>query len=249
MDGIETLKEIRKLGGKYDELVIIALTANAVKSAQDMFFKSGFDDFLAKPVEIDKLQEMIIKYLPSEKVRIEAKTEGQSATLDKEAALRQRAIVTFVKENRDTFTKIKTSLEGGDTVTAHRIAHTLKSSAAYLTKTELSAAAASIELSLSVQPPICTHEQLTALAYELEKVLVELEPIAKKAEEEKTESVDIGADERAALLAELRPLLEKSDFGASDYVDRLQGIAGLETLAERIDDYDFEGALGLLDGL
>jgi hypothetical protein len=61
--------------------------------------------------------------------------------------------------------------------------------------------------------------------------------------------VDVGADERAALFAELRPLLEKSDFGASEYVDKLQGIAGMEELAERIDDYDFEGALGVLNSL
>jgi hypothetical protein len=44
-------------------------------------------------------------------------------------------------------------------------------------------------------------------------------------------------------------LLEKSDFGASEYVDKLQGIAGMEELAERIDDYDFEGALGILNSL
>jgi HPt (histidine-containing phosphotransfer) domain-containing protein len=163
--------------------------------------------------------------------------------------LRQRSIITFVKENRGTFESLKNALNNGDTVTAHRIAHTLKSGAGYLGKTELSEAAASMELSLGAEPPVYTHEQLIAIEYELEKALLEFEPIAKKAEEEKSEAVDVGADERAALLAELRPLLEKSDFGASDYVSRLEGITGMEELAERIDDYDFEGALGVLNTL
>ncbi|MCL2700013.1 MAG: Hpt domain-containing protein, partial [Defluviitaleaceae bacterium] len=223
--------------------------ANAVKSAQDMFFKSGFNDFLAKPIDSDKLRELIIKYLPPDKVHIEDKPEGQATASDKEAELRQKSIITFVKENRDVFERITNALNKVDTVTAHRIAHTLKSSAGYLGKMELSEAAASMELSLGAQPPGCTHEQLTALEYELEKVLLEFEPIAKKAEEEKQEAVDVGADERAALLAELRPLLENSDFGASEYVYKLQGIAGMEELTERIDDYDFEGALGMLNSL
>jgi HPt (histidine-containing phosphotransfer) domain-containing protein len=214
-----------------------------------MFFKSGFNDFLAKPIDSGKLREIILKYLPLDKVRIEDKPEGQPTASDKEAALRQKSIVTFVKENRDTFARVTHALDSGDTVTAHRIAHTLKSSAGYLNKTELSDAAASIELSLGAQPPVCTREQLTDLKYALEKALLEFEPIAKKAQEEKPQAVDVCADERAALLAQLKPLLENSDFGASEYADKLQGIAGMEELAERIDNYDFEGALEVLNSL
>jgi len=46
MDGIETVREIRKLGGKYENLVIIALTANAVGNAHEMFLENGFTDFI-----------------------------------------------------------------------------------------------------------------------------------------------------------------------------------------------------------
>jgi len=53
----------------------------------------------------------------------------------------------------------------------------------------------------------------------------------------------------AALLSELEPLLKKGDFGAASFVEKLQGIAGMEEIAQRIDDYDFEDALQMLNSL
>jgi signal transduction histidine kinase/CheY-like chemotaxis protein len=55
MDGIETVNKIRKFGGKYEELIIIALTANTVKNVRDMFLSNGFNDFLAKPIKNNEL--------------------------------------------------------------------------------------------------------------------------------------------------------------------------------------------------
>jgi len=42
-------------------------------------------------------------------------------------------------------------------------------------------------------------------------------------------------------------LLEKGDFGATSYVKTLQGIEGLEELALMVDDYDFAGALRIIE--
>lgn len=64
MDGVETLQAIRKLPKKqYQELPIIALTANATAEASTMYRKLGFDDFLAKPIDMDKLEELLRKWL------------------------------------------------------------------------------------------------------------------------------------------------------------------------------------------
>jgi signal transduction histidine kinase/CheY-like chemotaxis protein/HPt (histidine-containing phosphotransfer) domain-containing protein len=46
---------------------IIALTANAVSGMREMFLEQGFDDFLSKPIEIGKLDELIAKWTPEEK--------------------------------------------------------------------------------------------------------------------------------------------------------------------------------------
>ncbi|MBQ1670988.1 MAG: response regulator, partial [Treponema sp.] len=51
MDGVETLIKIRGSESK-SHTVVIALSANAINGAREMFIQKGFDDFLAKPVQI-----------------------------------------------------------------------------------------------------------------------------------------------------------------------------------------------------
>jgi len=67
MDGVETVKIIRSLGGKHADLPIAALTANAIVGAREMFLQNGFNDFLSKPIEVTKLTGILAKWLPKEK--------------------------------------------------------------------------------------------------------------------------------------------------------------------------------------
>ncbi|MCR4780457.1 MAG: response regulator [Ruminiclostridium sp.] len=67
MDGIETLHELRGIPG-YADTVCIALTANVISGAREMYLEAGFSDYLSKPVDSEKLEETLIKYLPPEKV-------------------------------------------------------------------------------------------------------------------------------------------------------------------------------------
>lgn len=66
MDGIETLKRMKEMNLKKDA-VVIALTANAVSGAREMYLDKGFDDYLCKPVEMELLVKMLMKYLPENK--------------------------------------------------------------------------------------------------------------------------------------------------------------------------------------
>ncbi|MDR0648644.1 MAG: response regulator [Synergistaceae bacterium] len=68
MDGMETTAAIRALEGDYFKTVpIVALTANAVVGMKEMFLQNGFSDYLAKPIEIAKLNEMMEKWIPNDK--------------------------------------------------------------------------------------------------------------------------------------------------------------------------------------
>ncbi|MDR1519382.1 MAG: response regulator [Planctomycetota bacterium] len=67
MDGIETTKAIRDLGGRFAKIAIVALTANAVIGTKDMFLSSGMNDFLPKPIEMRMLQSILTKWIPKEK--------------------------------------------------------------------------------------------------------------------------------------------------------------------------------------
>ncbi len=63
MDGIEATKKIREIEGEYFKNVpVIALTANAVNGAKEMFLESGFQDFVSKPIDMDELCNCIKKY-------------------------------------------------------------------------------------------------------------------------------------------------------------------------------------------
>jgi HPt (histidine-containing phosphotransfer) domain-containing protein len=214
-----------------------------------MFLENGFNDFISKPIDAGELQEIVVKYLPPEKVKTEVAGENRQAKIDMEDQLRVKAIITFVKENRNTYEEIVDLLKAGDVKTAHRIAHTLKSSSGFLGQKELQDAAFSLEMSLHGEKPEYTQEQLRAIERSLSAAFRDFQPIVDEAERDKPEVVQVGAEELAALLAELKPLLENADFGASEYVEKLQGIAGMEELAERIDDYDFDGALQVLNDM
>lgn len=64
MDGYQATQEIRKLKNrKLADIPIIAMTANAFEEDRQAAMKAGMDDHLAKPIQIEKLYEMMTKYL------------------------------------------------------------------------------------------------------------------------------------------------------------------------------------------
>ncbi|MCM1478672.1 MAG: ATP-binding protein [Muribaculaceae bacterium] len=69
LDGVDATKIIRGQGDAYSkELPIIALTANAVSGAKEMFLESGLNDFISKPIQIPQLEKILAKWLPAKVV-------------------------------------------------------------------------------------------------------------------------------------------------------------------------------------
>ncbi len=67
MDGIQTLHAMKNMqDNKCLNTPCIALTANAISGVKQMYLSEGFDDYLSKPVNPSKLEDMIRKYLPSD---------------------------------------------------------------------------------------------------------------------------------------------------------------------------------------
>ncbi|MCL1823492.1 MAG: ATP-binding protein, partial [Oscillospiraceae bacterium] len=67
MSGTETAHRIRDAGGSNRSLPIIALTVNTVIGIKDLLIKEGMNDFLAKPIIIDEMTDILRKWLPKEK--------------------------------------------------------------------------------------------------------------------------------------------------------------------------------------
>jgi CheY-like chemotaxis protein len=78
MDGIEATAAIRELNGEhYQKLPIVALTANAITGMRESFLNQGFNDFLSKPVEIAKLNEIMNSWIPESKKKVQKEKQDR----------------------------------------------------------------------------------------------------------------------------------------------------------------------------
>ena len=68
VDGVEATHMIRRIMPEYDDIPIIALTANAVSGAKEMFLAEGMADFVAKPIDFKKISYVLYKWLPKDKI-------------------------------------------------------------------------------------------------------------------------------------------------------------------------------------
>ncbi len=78
LDGIETLHRMKEMADSMcDGVPVIALTANAITGAKEMYLAEGFDAFLSKPINPEKLEQMILLLLPRDLLVFEVEEEGE----------------------------------------------------------------------------------------------------------------------------------------------------------------------------
>ncbi|WP_051545031.1 response regulator [Butyrivibrio sp. MC2021] len=69
MDGIQTFHAMEEMSDNQSKgKPIIALTANAISGSREMYLQEGFTGYMSKPVDPGKLEEMIMSYLPEDKI-------------------------------------------------------------------------------------------------------------------------------------------------------------------------------------
>ena len=68
VDGVEATHIIRQLVPSYNDVPIIALTANAIGGAREMFIREGMNDFVAKPIDLKDIVSKLKKWLPQNKI-------------------------------------------------------------------------------------------------------------------------------------------------------------------------------------
>ncbi len=79
-DGIETLNEMKGITDTPNkETPVICLTANAISGMREMYTKAGFDDYLTKPIDAERLEMMLLQYLPEDKVTIVSDKEDTTS--------------------------------------------------------------------------------------------------------------------------------------------------------------------------
>ena len=95
MDGVEAMKKIRgDVTGLDNNVPIVALTANAMSSAKQMFLSEGFDGFVSKPIEIEELERVLKQVLPKSLLSFEYEDEeGNSYIGEEEKEETKEAII------------------------------------------------------------------------------------------------------------------------------------------------------------
>ncbi len=94
MDGVQTLHAIRDMEGNPSRNIpIIALTANAVVGAKEYYLNAGFEDYLSKPIEPEKLEDMLITYLPKELVYLTGETNNSAAEEESLHAINEESLI------------------------------------------------------------------------------------------------------------------------------------------------------------
>ncbi|MBR1477009.1 MAG: response regulator [Lachnospiraceae bacterium] len=193
MDGVETMKRLRQLKDVGAErLTVVALTANAVSGAKEMFINEGFDGFVAKPIESVELERVLRNVLPKSAIEYEDMS-GRSNIVDMglSEALETLAgkginvsaglqycrgdsdfytelLKKFAREAEFKLNEIKTSFENKDYDNYRIKVHALKSTSKMIGADELSELARNLENAAKQKDAlfINTHEDSLIASYE-----------------------------------------------------------------------------------
>ena len=176
MDGIETLKAAKNMPDNLSkDAPIIALTANAVSGTKETLINAGFDDYMSKPIDTNVLEEMLVNYLPIEKIHAPEPLEqkdsdseeiSEKITEEKNSSqtelkhlnielglnycagmkdLYKDILQSFVESRNEKKNKIQNAFDKGDWKNYTIFVHALKSNSLSLGSENVSAAAKSLE--------------------------------------------------------------------------------------------------------
>jgi len=171
MDGVEATLKIRSLkvgekskrhGEYYMQLPIVALTANAVSGMKEMFLENGFQDFIAKPIDINKLDIILDNLLPQSKreAYVESKEAAAESPAFKIEGIDVKSGIYMTGGSAKNYLKtlgifrddsikktaiLRTCLESGDMPLYATHVHALKSAAASIGAARVSNLARSLE--------------------------------------------------------------------------------------------------------
>jgi signal transduction histidine kinase/CheY-like chemotaxis protein len=282
MDGVTASRLIRE-AFKAQVLPIVAMTANAMQVDKERCLAAGMNGFVSKPINPEELWLALATWIkhraglglaarmevgaPSEQQSLESVldilraidgldvTRGLGLT-NHNPALYVAMLGKFVKSQAHAITSIRQALDAADSVSAERIAHTLKGLSASMGAEPLSQCAANIEQAAHTGNDAAEMEcllepaeaQLRALIASLQTTpgLIAEQPPAYATEWTPTEQREV-----QAVLQTLRMLLEQDDPEVQTLWERHasalhRALPQAQELEQAIQSFDFEAALKLL---
>jgi signal transduction histidine kinase/CheY-like chemotaxis protein/HPt (histidine-containing phosphotransfer) domain-containing protein len=193
MDGLETTAAIRAMGkddAYYQTLPIIALTANAISGQREMFLESGMDDFLSKPIEINKLVGVLKRWIPKEK-QIETENDPCAAVCDQLGGFSIEGIdvlagfkntggslpvykdilMDFCRDANDVIVQLRRAEQEEDSEKYAILVHSLKGAARSVGAMDLAHVAAFMEENAKARNMMILHSRTNALWEDLRALI------------------------------------------------------------------------------
>ncbi|SFE97848.1 PAS domain S-box protein [Alteribacillus iranensis] len=171
MDGIQATKTIRSLGKR---MPIIAMTANAMKRDRETYLEAGMDDYLSKPVKVEKLKEVLEQWMPKENASSVSITESQDTSSVKretppisidslierygEEEMVYELLEMFLSTTPDVLKQLNEQIEEKEAQKTAETAHSMKGSAAVLYAEHFTELTKEIEYAAKQQDWIAVHE-------------------------------------------------------------------------------------------
>ena len=238
VDGIETTHIIRRFHTEYNDVPIIALTANAIDGTREMFCAEGMNDFIAKPIEVRVLISKVKQWLSPEKIqrvyrskklpdKVIEETSIVIGDLDIVYALgilgSEKLFWTVLKEYYRVIEKkaeLIKSLEEKEDWTGYTIeVHALKSASKQIGAISLSEKAAAMEKAGNARDTKRIHECTDEMLEQYLDYKVVLEPFCAE-EEEQTAEQSISKDTLDQCLEDMRCAVEELDM------DQMEAVIG-----------------------
>jgi two-component system sensor histidine kinase/response regulator len=185
MDGFEATKTIREREAETGmHTPIIAMTAHAMKGDRERCLAAGMDEYIAKPIRIAQLKELLIALLGSAtrpstdqsaaKPSTAINWEEVLRTVEQDRELLNTVLQAFLNDLPGRLEEIRTALDRANAETLRRAAHTLKGSLLFLGKTPASDCAVQLENSASAGDLSRARASLTGLEQALDRLLPEV---------------------------------------------------------------------------
>jgi len=254
LDGVETTHIIRRFHPEYNDVPIIALTANAVEGTNEMFCREGMNDFVAKPIELRMLVSKVKQWLPSEKIQrvmggqgAGKKEEGladlEIGDLDVAFALKflgsESLFWTVLKvyyRAIEKKAKLIKEMEEQEDWTGFTIeVHALKSSSKQIGAIALSEKAAALEKAGNARDSSFIHKRTDEMLEQYRGYLAILKPYCEE-KEETTEKEGVSAEALRGFFSEMRGALEELDMDKMEEVIREMGKYGYEGWQQELFD-------------
>ena len=147
IDGIETTKRLRQMG--YTK-PIVALTANALVGQSNLFLENGFDDFLSKPIDTRKLNQILNRLVrdihPSD--LSESPDPGSFEEFLESSGMSDELNMEFARCQKNFAKDFKLALKENDMKQVKFLVHTIKGLAYIINENTLGDMAVKIETNL-----------------------------------------------------------------------------------------------------